>query len=190
VRSYLRLPQTRGFQADTAMPGRRNVRLHIANALIEVSQIETIIIPLPVRILIRRIEIPADQRHEEEHAAMSMMRRKGTWHRRLVSREGWIAISHGFVMNWTMLWRDIWSVSSSLEPWALGYRTRLGNFFSSRVTRSAHPFGASSLDLSSLWLHSVGNVPFAAVLWRGGISFDGVIGLIFGDLIIPPILNI
>ena len=37
---------------------------------------------------------------------------------------------------------------------------------------------------------SVGNVPLAAVLWNGGISFGGVIAFIFGDLIIVPILNI
>jgi uncharacterized membrane protein YraQ (UPF0718 family) len=33
-------------------------------------------------------------------------------------------------------------------------------------------------------------VPLAAVLWRGGISFGGVIAFIFADLIILPILNI
>src|SRR5207253_1489147 len=37
---------------------------------------------------------------------------------------------------------------------------------------------------------SIGNVPLAAVLWNGGISFGGVIAFIFGDLIILPILNI
>ncbi len=37
---------------------------------------------------------------------------------------------------------------------------------------------------------SVGNVPLAAVLWNGGISFGGVIAFIFADLIILPILNI
>jgi uncharacterized membrane protein YraQ (UPF0718 family) len=37
---------------------------------------------------------------------------------------------------------------------------------------------------------SVGNVPLAAVLWNGGISFGGVISFIFADLVILPILNI
>jgi uncharacterized membrane protein YraQ (UPF0718 family) len=37
---------------------------------------------------------------------------------------------------------------------------------------------------------SVGNIPLAAVLWNGGISFGGVIAFILGDLIIAPILNI
>jgi uncharacterized protein len=35
---------------------------------------------------------------------------------------------------------------------------------------------------------SVGNVPLAAALWKGGISFGGVISFIFGDLIALPLL--
>ena len=37
---------------------------------------------------------------------------------------------------------------------------------------------------------SIGNVPLAAVLWNGGISFGGVVAFIFADLIIIPILVI
>jgi uncharacterized membrane protein YraQ (UPF0718 family) len=37
---------------------------------------------------------------------------------------------------------------------------------------------------------SVGNIPLAAVLWNGGISFGGVIAFIFADLIVVPVLNI
>jgi uncharacterized membrane protein YraQ (UPF0718 family) len=37
---------------------------------------------------------------------------------------------------------------------------------------------------------SVGNVPLAAVLWNGGISFGGVVAFVFADLIIVPIINI
>ena len=35
---------------------------------------------------------------------------------------------------------------------------------------------------------SVGNVPLAAVLWAGGISFSGVIAFIYADLIIIPLV--
>ena len=37
---------------------------------------------------------------------------------------------------------------------------------------------------------SIGNVPLAAVLWNGGISFGGVVAFLFADLIIIPILVI
>jgi uncharacterized membrane protein YraQ (UPF0718 family) len=35
---------------------------------------------------------------------------------------------------------------------------------------------------------SVGNVPLAAVLWSGGISFGGVVAFLFADLIVLPIV--
>ncbi len=37
---------------------------------------------------------------------------------------------------------------------------------------------------------SVGNVPLAAVLWSGGISFAGAMAFIFADLIVLPIIAI
>ncbi len=37
---------------------------------------------------------------------------------------------------------------------------------------------------------SVGNVPLAAVLWSGGISFAGVLAFLFADLIVLPIIAI
>ncbi len=37
---------------------------------------------------------------------------------------------------------------------------------------------------------TVGNIPLAAVLWNGGISFGGVLAFILADLIVLPILNI
>jgi hypothetical protein len=37
---------------------------------------------------------------------------------------------------------------------------------------------------------SIGNVPLAAALWRGGISFGGVVSFIFADLITFPLLLI
>ena len=37
---------------------------------------------------------------------------------------------------------------------------------------------------------SVGNVPLAAVLWSGGISFAGAMAFIFADLIVLPIIVI
>jgi hypothetical protein len=37
---------------------------------------------------------------------------------------------------------------------------------------------------------SVGNIPLAAVLWSGGISFSGVMAFIYADLIVIPIVLI
>jgi len=40
------------------------------------------------------------------------------------------------------------------------------------------------------WVCSVGNVPLAAALWHGGISFGGVIAFVFADLIAMPLILI
>ena len=40
------------------------------------------------------------------------------------------------------------------------------------------------------WVCSIGNVPLAAALWSGGISFGGVIAFIFADLISMPLILI
>src|SRR6266571_3334065 len=70
-------------------------------------------------------------------------------------------------------------------------------------TAISHYFVADHPLLARLWgplvgplvamlsfVCSIGNVPLAAVLWNGGISFGGVIAFIFADLIVLPILNI
>ena len=40
------------------------------------------------------------------------------------------------------------------------------------------------------WVCSIGNVPLAAALWSGGISFGGVVAFIFADLIAMPLILI
>lgn len=129
----------------------------------------------------------------EGHAAMSMGEQHGTWKQRLLSREGWIAISHSYVMNWSMLWRDIGVgllVAGALGAW-------VPDSFWQKFFLVSHPTAAmiwgafvGPLIAVASFTCSVGNVPLAAVLWNGGISFGGVASFIFGDLIILPILNI
>lgn len=129
----------------------------------------------------------------EGHAAMSMGEQHGSWKQRLVSKEGWIAISHNYVMNWTMLWRDIGIgliVAGALGAWVPGSFWQ--KFFLVSHPTLAMIWGAfiGPLIAVASFTCSVGNVPLAAVLWNGGISFGGVASFIFGDLIIVPILDI
>ncbi|GJH28612.1 permease [Caballeronia novacaledonica] len=129
----------------------------------------------------------------EGHAAMSMGEQHGTWQQRLSSKDGWIAISHSYVMNWAMLWRDIGIgllIAGALGAW-------VPDSFWQKFFLVSHPTAAmiwgafvGPLIAVASFTCSVGNVPLATVLWNGGISFGGVASFIFGDLIIPPILNI
>jgi uncharacterized membrane protein YraQ (UPF0718 family) len=130
----------------------------------------------------------------EGHAAMDMSVAGGgsVW-QRLRSGPGLTAVSHIFVMEWAAIWRDLAGgllIAGALAAWVP--QSFWHSFF---VTD--HP------AVSALWgplvgpvvavlsfVCSIGNVPLAAVLWNGGISFGGVVAFICADLIILPIINI
>ena len=130
----------------------------------------------------------------EGHAAMDMsVQREGSFWQRLLSREGFTSVSHVFVMEWAAILRDLvvgLLIAGTIAAW---------------VPESfwQHFFFADHPVLSAFWgpivgpivaivsfVCSIGNVPLAAVLWNGGISFGGVVAFIFADLLILPILNI
>jgi uncharacterized membrane protein YraQ (UPF0718 family) len=130
----------------------------------------------------------------EGHAAMDMsVQGQGSFWRRLFSGRGFTAVSHVFVMEWAAILRDLiigLLIAGAIAAWVP--ESFWHNFF---ITD--HPV------LSVLWgpivgpivsmvsfVCSIGNVPLAAVLWNGGISFGGVVAFIFADLLILPILNI
>ncbi|KAK47043.1 membrane protein [Caballeronia jiangsuensis] len=129
----------------------------------------------------------------ESHAAMSSGEQHGSWKQRLSSRDGWIAISHSYVMNWSMLWRDIGIglvIAGALGTWVPDSFWQKFFFVSHPTVAMIWGAFVGPLIAVASFTCSVGNVPLAAVLWNGGISFGGVASFIFGDLIILPILNI
>ena len=129
----------------------------------------------------------------EGHAGMDMSIHNGSFWQRATSEKGRTAISHFFVMDWASLWLDIGLgllIAGALSAW-------VPKHFWQAFFFTGHPL------LAKLWgpligpavgvisfVCSVGNVPLAAVLWNGGISFGGVISFLFADLIVFPILDI
>jgi len=129
----------------------------------------------------------------EGHAGMDMAVTDGSVWSRLRSPEGFTATSHYFVMDWASVWVDITVgllIAGALGAW-------VPEAFWQGFFLVDHPL------LAKLWgplvgplvavvsfVCSIGNVPLAAVLWNGGISFGGVIAFIFADLIVLPILDI
>ena len=130
----------------------------------------------------------------EGHAAMDMsVGGSGSFARRLLSPDGYTAVSGVFVMEWAAIIRDLvigLLAAGAIAAWVPDSFWH-GFFF------AGHPLAAK------LWgpligpvvaiisfVCSIGNVPLAVVLWQGGISFGGVVAFIFADLIIAPILNI
>ncbi|HWG61578.1 MAG TPA: permease [Streptosporangiaceae bacterium] len=130
----------------------------------------------------------------EGHAAMDMsIQSGGSLRRRLVSREGYTAVSHIFVMEWAAVIRDV--VIGLLIAGAIG--AWVPNTFWQHLFLTGHPLAARLWGpligpvISMLsFVCSIGNVPLAGVLWNGGISFGGVVAFLFADLIIIPILLI
>src|SRR5437588_2621679 len=129
----------------------------------------------------------------EGHAEMDMSVEKGSLWQRITSSEGITATSHYFVMDWAAVWKDIvigLLLAGALAAWVPQ------NFWKTFFLTS-HPVAATlwgpivgPLVAVLSFVCSVGNIPLAAVLWNGGISFGGVIAFIYADLIILPIIDI
>src|ERR1022692_2882812 len=130
----------------------------------------------------------------EGHAAMDMtIPGEGGLLHRLRSRQAFTAGSHVFAMEWAAVIRDIVAgllIAGAVAAW-------VPDAFWGHLFLTGHPL------VSKIWgpligpvvsllsfVCSIGNVPLAAVLWNGGISFGGVVAFIFADLIILPILAI
>src|SRR5579884_3672730 len=129
----------------------------------------------------------------EGHAAMDMSVSGGSFWQKLFSGKGFTAVSHYFIMDWASVWVDIilgLLIAGALAAWVPESFWRA--FFLSNNPTWAKIEGPLVGPLVAMisFVCSVGNVPLAAVLWRGGISFGGVVSFIFADLIILPILDI
>lgn len=129
----------------------------------------------------------------EGHAAMDMSLSGGSVLSRALSGRGFTAISHFYVMDWVSVWSDIvlgLLISGALAAW-VPHEFWTGLFLSNDPVWSkiVGPLIGPIVAVLS-FVCSVGNVPLAAVLWNGGISFGGVVAFLFADLIVLPILNI
>ncbi len=130
----------------------------------------------------------------EGHAAMDMSvhGEEGFW-KRLFSRQGLDAVAAYFVMDWASVWRDIVGgllIAGAFAAWVPSAWLRA--FFVEGNPLLAALWGPLVGPLIAMvsFVCSVGNVPLAAVLWNGGISFGGVASFIFADLIVIPVILI
>ncbi|MGH2408821.1 MAG: permease [Chloroflexota bacterium] len=129
----------------------------------------------------------------EGHAAMDMSVEEGPFLSRLASKRGFTAISHLFVMDWTSIWLDLvigFLIAGALAAWVP--EAFWQHFFlvdHPTLAKIEGPLVGPLVAILS-FVCSVGNVPLAAVLWRGGISFGWVVSFIFADLIVLPVLDI
>jgi uncharacterized protein len=140
-----------------------------------------------------------EARHHPEaggggHDHGDMAEASGDLWQKLARAETWVQVAHGFVMDWSMLWKDL----------ALGFLIAgaLAAFVPDGVWQALFVKGASpwvQVPANALlgpvvamlsFVCSIGNVPMAAVLWGSGVSFGGVLAFLFADLIVLPLLDV
>ncbi|MFZ0384366.1 MAG: permease [Solirubrobacteraceae bacterium] len=137
----------------------------------------------------REHAVRADTGHQH-HSASEDGR---SWRQRIGSAEAWSDVAHNFRGDWQMLYREIavgFLIAGFVAQLPSGF---LGGLF---LRHAPAPLGTlenvvvGPLIAMLSFVCSVGNVPVAAVLWSGGISFAGVLSFLFADLIVLPILTI
>jgi uncharacterized membrane protein YraQ (UPF0718 family)/YHS domain-containing protein len=151
-------------------------------------------------VLLRLFVSPRLEQKAREHARDAdtghqhyMAGEQLSWRERLTSTRAWSDVAHNFRGDWQMLWKEI-----TIGFLLAGFVAQFGNgFFEHLFVRHA-PAPLPTIENVIIgpiiavlsFVCSVGNVPLAAVLWSGGISFAGVLAFLFADLIVLPIIAI
>jgi len=151
-------------------------------------------------VLLRLFVSPRLERQARQHAQAAdtghqhhMAGEQMTWRERLTSVSAWSDVAHNFRGDWQMLYKEI-----TIGFLLAGFVAQLPNGFFNGLFLTGSPtliqtgWGALIGPVIAVlsFVCSVGNVPLAAVLWSGGISFAGVMAFIFADLLVLPIIAI
>lgn len=133
---------------------------------------------------------------EEARRHAAKLREEGHHHHhgRSDGEDKWTQLAHAFVMDWSMLWKEM--VVGFLIAGFLGTLVPLdwwkAIFLSGgpAVLQSIENAIVGPLIAIASFVCSIGNIPLASVLWSGGISFGGVVSFIYADLIVIPLIVI
>src|SRR6056297_348969 len=104
------------------------------------------------------------------------------WRAMIRRREGWRMVANRYVMEWSMVWKDV-TVGFTVAGIVAAFVPR--SFFQWLFIGS----GGNDLGFFQL-IGSMGSIPLAAVLFSNGVSFAGVMAFIFSDLVVLPVLRI
>jgi uncharacterized protein len=149
---------------------------------------------------VRRFVSAPEEQQAREHArraqtghqhALAAGRR--TLRQKLSSIESWSDVAHNFRSDWQMLWKEVtigFLIAGfvALLPETVFQAVFLDEAPPALKTAENVLVGPVIAVLS--FVCSIGNIPLAAILWAGGMSFAGVIAFIYADLITLPILLI
>ncbi len=120
------------------------------------------------------------------------------WKKRIKSKKGWRIVGNSFVSEWKMVWEEIligftiagfvavfvptefWNkiflieISASLPDWLVALENAMIAPFVAALT----------------FIGSMGNIPLATVLNTNGVLFAGIMGFIYSDLMVPPLVAV
>ena len=112
---------------------------------------------------------------------------------RITSVEAWSDVAYNFRGDWRMLWKEITAGFLIAGFVALVPDTVFQDLFlrdAPAVVQTVENVLLGPVIAILSFVCSIGNIPLAAILWAGGISFAGVIAFIYADLITLPIILI
>jgi hypothetical protein len=131
--------------------------------------------------------VEAQTGHEHHMAGSTGL----TWRKRLTSAQAWSDVAHNFRGDVEMLWKEIaagFLIAGFVALLPMSFFNGLFLTDAPAWIRIPENVVVGPLVAILSFVCSVGNVPLAAVLWGGGISFSGVIAFIYADLLIVPLL--
>jgi uncharacterized membrane protein YraQ (UPF0718 family)/YHS domain-containing protein len=130
----------------------------------------------------------ADAGHQHQAAGERL-----SWRRRLTSVSAWSDVAHNFRGDWQMVWKEVLTgflLAGFIAQLPNGFFNGLFLHDTGGVLGAVENVIVGPIIAVLSFVCSVGNVPLAAVLWSGGISFAGVLAFLFADLIVLPIIAI
>ncbi|TDX51430.1 hypothetical protein C7959_11375 [Orenia marismortui] len=120
------------------------------------------------------------------------------WKKRITSKEGWNLVAKNFVMEWKMVWQEIligFTIAGFVavfipdDIWAkiflMDYTNSLPSWLIAIENAIVAPFVAALTFIGSM-----GNIPLATVLNANGVFFAGIMGFIYSDLMVPPLVAV
>jgi uncharacterized membrane protein YraQ (UPF0718 family) len=121
------------------------------------------------------------------------------WKKRLTTWTGWCRVGHRFVMEWKMVWREIligFTVAGFVAVfvpdrfWKAVFLNDLAQADPANPLVVLENALVAPFVAALTFIGSMGNIPLATVLNSGGVLFAGIMGFIYSDLVVPPLVKV